>query len=107
MPTAPVALPLPLACQDPSGPFALQATVTAWTSDPGPDAPITLTLGHGTLHDADKGRFALHGLVLQLRLVDGTRYEPVAVLRPGVLTEFQQAGLLDAVAGALNARPHS
>lgn len=76
--------------RDPSGPFAIEATVGA----------ITLTLAAGTLHDADKGAFPLEGLELAMHPVNG-RLEPIAVRNPGVLTEFQQEGLIDAVSSAL------
>ncbi len=82
--------PFTLIHRDPSGPFALEVTVSA----------VTLTLGAGTLHDADKGTFPLAGLELAMHPVNG-RVEPVAVRNPGVLTEFQQEGLIDAVSSAL------
>lgn len=96
-------LPLAVSYRDDSGPFAIDATVTAWRTAPGSgEGPaITLTLGSGTLHDADKGAFPLDGLEMSMRLAsDG--FEPLAVLNPGVLSEFQQEGLLDAVSSYLN-----
>ena len=100
----PFALPLTVSYRDPSSPFAVEATVTAWQTDegePGQAAVIKLTIGSGTLHDADKGRFPLDGLALTMRVTSG-RMEPEAVLNPGVLSEFQQEGLLDAVSSYLN-----
>lgn len=96
-------LPLAVAYRDLSGPFAIDATVTSWrmaaASDEGP--AIRLTLGTGTLHDADKGAFPLDGIELSMRVArDGL--EPLAVLNPGVLSEFQQEGLLDAISSYLN-----
>jgi hypothetical protein len=61
---------------------------------------VTLTFAGGTLHDADKGAFPLVGIELAMQPVNG-RVEPVAVRNPGVLTEFQQEGLIDAVSSAL------
>ncbi|MEZ5293663.1 MAG: hypothetical protein R2745_21445 [Vicinamibacterales bacterium] len=63
-----------------------------------------LTLGTGTLHDADKGHFPLAGLELTVRRI-GDTFEPLAVVNPGVLSEFQQDGLLDAICSFLNAGP--
>lgn len=96
-------LPLLLSWHDPSGPFALEATVTDWqpAGRTRPAGVVTLTLGTVTFDDADKGRYALVDVVLTLREEEG-RLEPVALLTPGALSEFQQAGLLDAVASALN-----
>lgn len=96
-------LPLAVAYRDLSGPFAVDATVTAWRRSPasGEGPAITLTLGTGTLHDADKGSFPLDGFELSMRVAGG-RFEPLAVLNPGVLSEFQQEGLLDAVSSYLN-----
>ena len=68
---------------------------------PGQGMSMTLTVGAGSLHDADKGTFPLNDLELTMRVADG-RIEPIAVLNPGVLSEFQQDGLLDAVTSALN-----
>ena len=104
MPHDPCSLPIAMVYRDPSSPVAIEATVTAWQTDegePGQAAVITLTIGSGTLHDADKGRFPLDGLALTLRVTNG-RMEPEAVLNPGVLSEFQQEGLLDAVSSYLN-----
>ena len=100
----PFALPLAVVYRDPSSPFAIEATVTAWQTDdggPGQAALVTLTIGSGTLHDADKGRFPIDGLAVTMRVTHG-RMEPDAVLNPGVLSEFQQEGLLDAVSSFLN-----
>ncbi len=80
-----------LSYRAPSDLFAIEATVST----------ITLTFETGTLHDADKGAFPLDGLDLAMHLVNG-RVEPVAVRNPGVLTEFQQEGLIDAVSSALH-----
>jgi hypothetical protein len=98
-----VALPLAVTCSDQSGLFAIDLTITAWRREPvSGDAPsLTLTIGAGTLHDADKGSFPLDGMELSMR-VTGGRLEPLAVLDPGALTEFQQDGLLDAIATYLN-----
>ena len=103
-PTPPgLTFPLAVTYRDRSGPFAIDATVTAWRRDPaaGEGPAITLTLGTGTLHDADKGSFPLDGLELSMR-VASNGFEPLAVLNPGVLSEFQQEGLLDAVSSYLN-----
>ena len=84
-------------------PVRIDLTITAWRREPvSGDAPsLTLTIGAGTLHDADKGSFPLDGMELSMR-VTGGRLEPLAVLDPGALTEFQQDGLLDAIATYLN-----
>jgi hypothetical protein len=95
VPPDPSVLPISVTHRDPSGPFAVEATVVAWQED-------RLTLGAGTLYDADKGAFPLAGLELSVRVAHG-RIEPVGVRNPGALSEFQQDGLLDAVCSALNA----
>jgi len=98
-------LPFTVSHRDPSGLFVVETTVVAWREDrraPGQICPISLTLGSGTLQDADKGAFPLDGVELIVRVADG-RIEPVGVLNPGVLSEFQQDALLDAVGSALNA----
>jgi hypothetical protein len=103
-PTSPgFALPLAVIYRDDSGPFAVDLTVIGWRSDPASaeEPSITLTIGSGTLDDADKGAFPLDGLELSMRVAD-ERLEPLAVLNPGVLSEFQQEGLLDAVSSYLN-----
>ena len=61
-----------------------------------------VTLGPGTLHDADKGAFGLDGLELAMRVASG-EVLPVRVIEPGVLSEVQQEALLDGVSSALNA----
>jgi hypothetical protein len=98
-------LPFSVRHQDPGGIFAIEAKVVAW-QEAGHEAAsaetVTLTLGEGTLHDADKGVFPLNGLALTLR-VDDRRFEPLEVLNPGVLSEFQQEALLDAVTNGLHA----
>jgi hypothetical protein len=103
-PTSPgFTLPLAVTYRDDSGPFAIEATVTDWRSYFAADegAAIRLTIGTGTLHDADKGAFPLDGLELFMRVVSHG-FEPLAVLNPGVLSEFQQEGLLDAISSYLN-----
>ena len=100
----PFALPFIVSYRDPSSPFRVEATLTELQMTDGQpeQAPVaTLTIGSGTLHDADKGAFPLDGLALTLRVTNG-RMEPEAVLNPGVLSEFQQEGLLDAVSSYLN-----
>ncbi len=100
----PFALPLIVSYRDPSSPFRVEATLTELQMTDGQpeQAPVaTLTIGSGTLHDADKGAFPLDGLALTLRVTNG-RMEPEVVLNPGVLSEFQQEGLLDAVSRYLN-----
>lgn len=102
---APDALTLPLTVshRDLSGLFAIETTVVAWREDhPGTSRDVALTLGAGTLHDADKGAFPLDGLELIFRVVEG-RAEPMAVRNPGPLSEVQQEVLLDAVGTALAA----
>lgn len=100
----PGAVPLPFAIshRDASGIFTVETTVVAWRDDP---RGITVTLGAGTLHDADKGAFPLDGLELAMRVANG-RIEPGRVLEPGVLSELQQEALLDAVSSALDAAGH-
>jgi hypothetical protein len=103
-PTSPgFTLPLAVTYRDDSGPFAVDLTVIDWRSEPaaGEEPAIRLTIGSGTLHDADKGPFPLDGLELSMRVAD-ERFEPLTVLNPGVLSEFQQEGLLDAVSSYLN-----
>ena len=103
-PTSPrFTLPLTVTYRDDSGPFAIQATVTVWERDTTTDQEpaIRLTIGSGTLHDADKGSFPLDGLELSMRVAE-EGLEPLAVLNPGVLSEFQQEGLLDAISSYLN-----
>jgi hypothetical protein len=100
-----LSFPFAVSQRDPSGLFAIQTTVVAWREDhreaEGTGA-ITLTLGAGTLHDADKGPFPLDGLELAMRIANG-RIAPSRVLEPGALSELQQEALLDAVSTALNA----
>ena len=95
--------PFTISHRDPSGLFAVEATVVAWRED-GREAgeAVALTLGAGSLHDADKGTFPLEGLELTVRVANG-RLEPIDMRRPGALSELQQDGLLDAVSSALNA----
>jgi hypothetical protein len=96
--------PLTVSYRDPASLFAIEATLTESSTEDGGTggtAVMTLTIGLGTLHDADKGPFAIDGLRLTLRVTRG-RLEPVAVLNPGSLSEFQQAGLLDAISNFLN-----
>ena len=98
-------LPFPVSHRDPSGLFAIETTVVAWREErreSGQVGPVWLTLGVGLLHDADKGAFPLDGLELIVRVANG-RIEPIGMLNPGVLSEFQQDALLDAVTSALNA----
>jgi hypothetical protein len=103
-PTSPgFTLPLAVTYRDDSCPFAVDLTVIDWRSHPTSTEgrSITLTIGSGTLHDADKGPFPLDGLELSMRVAsDG--FEPLVVLNPGVLSELQQEGLLDAVSSYLN-----
>ena len=97
-------LPLTVSDRDPSGLIVIETTVVTWREDrrePGQIYPVGLTLGGGSLHDVDKGAFPLDGLELIVRVANG-QVEPIGVLNPGVLSEFQQDALLDAVACALN-----
>lgn len=96
-------LPIAVTYRDASGPFAIDLVVTdcCGAAASALEPTITLTIGSGTLHDADKGVFALDGLELTIRAAHG-RFEPVAVVNPGVLSEFQQEGVLDAVSSYLN-----
>ena len=108
MPPGVLSFPFTVSRRDSSGLFAIETTVVAWREDrreSGQAGPVTLTLGAGTLHDTDKGAFPLDGLELIVRLANG-RIEPIGVFEPGVLSEFQQEALLDAVSGALNAAGH-
>jgi hypothetical protein len=105
MPPDALAVPFRVAHHEPSGLFAVDATVTGWAEGrrgPGQRRTITLTFGTGTFQDADRGVFPLDGLALTLR-VAGSRLEPVVVRNPGVLSEFQQEGLLDALISGLEA----
>ena len=100
-----LSLPFTVSHRDPSGLFAVATTVVAWREDrrdADEAGAITLTLGAGTLHDADKGAFPLDGLELAMRVAGG-RLAPARVLEPGALSELQQEALLDAVSSALNA----
>lgn len=75
-------LPFTVSHRDRSGLFAIETTVVAWREDPrepGQICPVSLTLGAGTLEDADKGAFALDGLELIVRVANG-HIEPVGVL---------------------------
>lgn len=104
MPPDVFALPFLVSHKDSSGIFAIEAKVVAWQEarhEPASSDVVTLTIGEGTLHDADKGVFPLDGLELTFR-VEHRRFEPIEVLNPGVLTEFQQEALLDGVASGLN-----
>jgi hypothetical protein len=104
VPTPHSALPLTVNFRDPSSPIGVDAIVTAWQLDdtgPGHPASMTVTIG-GTLHDLDKGPVPLADLRLRL-LVVGGRFEPLAVIDGGGLSDFQQDGLLDAITSALNA----
>ena len=97
-------LPFTVSHRDPSGPFAIEATVVARREEPrqpGQVCPVWLTLGPGTLQDADKGAFPLDGLELLVRVVHD-QVEPVGVLNPGPLSDFQQEALLVLVAGAID-----
>lgn len=102
------AVPLAVSYRDESGPFAIDLTITACGGDVAraEGSSIRLTIGSGTLHDADKGAFPLDGIELSMRFA-GAHLEPLAVLNPGVLSEFQQEGLLDAVSSFLNGVPAS
>jgi hypothetical protein len=98
-------LPFTVSHRDPSGLFAIETTVVTWREErreSGQVGPAYLTLGAGMLHDADKGTFPLDGVELIVRVTNG-QVEPIGVLNPGVLSEFQQDALLDAVTSALNA----
>jgi hypothetical protein len=104
VPSNALTLPFTVSHRDASGLFAIEATVVAWREEPrqpGQVCPIWLTLGPGTLRDADKGAFPLDGLELLVRVAhDGI--EPIGVLNPGPLSDFQQEALLVLVAGAIN-----
>ena len=105
MPPDGLTVPFSVSHRDPSGLFAIETTVVGWREDrdeSGRSIRVTVTLGVGTLHDADKGPFPLDGLELTVRLSpDGIA--PLDVLDPGALSEFQQEALLDALASGLNA----
>lgn len=98
-------LPFPTAVcyRDASSPFTIDATLGQWQiagSGSGEITGVNITVASGILEDADKGAFPLSGLVLTMRVA--LRMEPVAVVNPGVLSELQQVGLLDAVSTYLN-----
>jgi hypothetical protein len=96
-----LSFPFTVRHRDPSGLFLVETTVVAWREDGHePGRVVTLTLGTGTLHDADKGPFPLDGLELTFRVV-GDRVEPARIRAPGVLSEVQQEVLLDAVSTSL------
>ena len=105
MPLDVLTLPFTVSHHDPSGLFVIETTVVAWREDrrePGQIYPVSLTLGAGTLHDADKGAFTLDGLELTLR-ISNRGSEPLSVRAPGALSEVQQEALLDAVCSVLDA----
>jgi hypothetical protein len=105
VPSNALTLPFTVSHRDPSGLFTIETTVVTWREErreSGQVGPACLTLGAGMLHDADKGAFPLDGLELIVRVATG-QVEPIGVLNPGVLSEFQQDALLDAVTTALNA----
>lgn len=99
-----VSVPFAVSHRDPSGLFTIETSVVAWREDrreAGEPGAIVITLGAGTLHDADKGAFRLDGLELAMRVANG-RFEPARVLEPGVLSELQQEALLHAVSMRLH-----
>jgi hypothetical protein len=67
-----------------------------------PGSPLRIAIASGVLHDVDKGSFALAGVELSLSC-DGPKMEAVEAVNPGLLSELQQGGLLDAVVTTLNA----
>jgi len=102
---APDALSFPFEFRhrDTSGLFVIEATVVAWRDDrPERGRVVTLTIGTGTLHDADKGPFPLDGLELTLCVTIG-RTDAMSVRNPGALSEVQQEALLDAIGSVLDA----
>jgi len=101
----PGSLPFRLRHRDPTGPLAIDTTIVAWRARgaSGLGAEVFwCALGAGILHDADKGPFSVEGLELTLHIPPGGVLEPGAIANPGVLSEFQQEWLLDAVCIALN-----
>lgn len=103
----PASLPFRLHHLDPTSPLDIDVTIVGWqargVSGLGADV-FWCALGDGLLHDADKGLFPLAGLELTLEALPGGALEPGAITNPGVLSEFQQAWLLDAVCSVLNER---
>ncbi len=105
MTSDPSGLPLAVSHRDPSGLFAIETTVVAWREAHSTSSRVrvvVLTLGGGTLRDADKGSLPLDGLTVAMHIADG-RLEPGDVPEPGPLSELQQDALLDAVRTALDA----
>jgi len=101
----PATLPLAVRHADPSGPLALETSIVAWhrqETAAGGAAGFLCVLGEGLLFDDDKGRFPVAGLELALRRSSSGAFEPGALTNPGVLSEFQQEWLLDAVCSVLN-----
>ena len=84
--------------RDPASPFAIHATLgdlrmpAAAGLQP---STFHISIASGALEDADKGIFPLAGLALRTGALPSL--EPVAVVNPGLLSELQQVGLLDAV----------
>lgn len=89
--------------RDESSPFTIDATLGGWRMVEGEPGLVQITIASGTLLDADKGEFSLAGVVITIRLHLGG-VDPKAVVNPGDLSEFQQAGLLDAVSTAVRDR---
>lgn len=101
----PFSLPFSLRHLDPDGPLAVEATIVAWAAGPvagGGSCQVRCALGDGTLEDVDKGRFPLQGLELVLESAPSGLLAPGLVANPGILSEFQQEWLLDAVCSVLN-----
>jgi hypothetical protein len=93
------AFPSAVAYRDASNPFTIDATLGQWQIS-GSGSRVHIHIAGGMLQDADKGAFPLSGLVIAMRLA--LKMEPVEVVNPGVLSELQQVGLLDAVSTYLN-----
>lgn len=89
--------------RDESSPFTIDATLEGWHTVEGDPDLVRITIASGTLLDADKGEFPLAGVALTIRVHLGG-VDPGAVVVPGDLSEFQQAGLLDAVSTAVRDR---
>ncbi len=97
---APAPVPAAVFYQEPGAPFRVELLLGSWQISDS-QSPVRITIASGVLHDTDKGPFVLDGIQLSVSLSPAAGVEPLEVLNPGVLSELQQAGLLDAVATTL------
>lgn len=112
--------PNQVSCQDPGSPFSITAQLGAWQVSTGSTAQfldVSIPIVSGVLDDTDKGPFPLAGISVTMRVAlevlsqgggMSLRFNlqavtPIEVVNPGNLSDLQQVGLLDAIAGYLSA----